>query len=78
MKTIDRPWTMVCMWVDRKCQYFISTASSLKEDKAYSHWQYRQPELSLDNLDFPNNQDTARKGMTVLQPEVCQICFDVC
>ncbi len=37
MKSLVVPWIIDLVWVDRDCQYFISTTSSLKERKEYSH-----------------------------------------
>ncbi len=61
MNTLVRPWIMAFVWVDRDCRYFISTASSLTDGVAYSRWRWRQPELSLEDMGLPNNQDAVRQ-----------------
>ena len=69
---------MALVWVDRDRRYFISTASSLKEGKPYSRQRWRQPDLDLERIDTPNNQDVIRQELTVPQPEVCEIYYDTC
>ena len=78
MKSLDVPWIMALVWVDRDRCYFISTASSLKEGKEYSRHRWRQPDQDLEHMDAPNNQDAVRQQLTVPQPEVCEIYYDTC
>ena len=78
MKSLAKPWIMAFVWVDRDRRYFISTASSLTDGNSYSRWRWRQPELSLEDMGLPNNQDAVRQQLTVPQPEVCEMYYDTC
>ena len=78
MKSLAKPLIMAYMWVDRDCWYFISTASSLTDGNSYSRWRWRQPELSLEDMGLPNNQDTVRQQMTVPQPKACELYYNTC
>ena len=78
MKSLGRPWIMAYVWVDRDRRYFISTASSLTDGNSYSRWRWRQPELSLEDMGLPNNQDAVRQQLTVPQPKVCEIYYNTC
>ena len=69
---------MALVWMDCDCQYFLSTASSLKEGKEYTRDRWRQPEQDLEHLNAPNNQEVVCQHLTVPQPEVCEIYYDTC
>ena len=76
MKSLHKPWIMAYVWVDRDRRYFVSTASSLTDGSSYSRWRWRQPELSLEDMGLPNNQDAVRQQLTVLQPKACEIYYN--
>ena len=78
MKSLGRPWIMAFVWVDRDRRYFISTASSLTDGNSYSRWRWRQPEVSLEDMGLPNNQDAVRQHLIVPQPKVCEIYYNTC
>ena len=78
MKSLGRTWIMSFVWVDRNHWYFISTASSLTDGVAYSCWQWRQLEFSLEDMGLPNNQDVVRQRLTIPQPKACEIYYNTC
>ena len=78
MKSLGKPWIMAFVWVDRDRRYFTSTASPLTDGVAYSCWRWRQPELSLEDMGLPNNQDAVRQQLTVPQPKACEIYYNTC
>ena len=65
------------MWVDSDRWYFIFTTSSLTDGNPYSLWQWRQSELSREDMGLPNNRDAVRQDLTVPQPKACEIYYVV-
>ena len=81
MKTFGRPWIMAFVWVDRDRQYFISTASTLKDGKPYDRIRWRQPEPSPEesaagDTEAASQQDAICQELTVVQPEACDSTCD--
>ena len=78
MTNLGRPWIMDFVWVHRDCRYLISITSSLTDGNPYSHWWWRQPKLSLEDMGLPNNLDTVHQRLTVPQPKACEIYYNAC
>ena len=64
--TNGQPTMLSFIWMDRKCRYFIASASLLDSGIPYSHNRWRQVSLELDAL--PENVE-----LTIPQPKATEV-----
>ena len=78
LKSNGAPTMMEYFWMYRDSRYFISSTSSLQDEKDYSIIRRRQPDLPEGHFVGVNNEEAERQDISVSHTKCSKIYYNTC